>query len=92
MTPLLQILLVMSSRPRRWRLLFALSRASRELQPILRGEEKLSRECSSIARADAVRLIPMPWNWIFPPRVRILLAWSLKMALCRLRLNAFMKS
>ena len=76
MTSLLPILLVMSSRPRRWRPLFALSRASRDLRPILRGEERLSRGCSSIARADAVRLIPMPWNWIFPPTVRIHLAWN----------------
>ena len=76
MTSLLPILPVMSSRPRRWRPLSALSRASCELRPILRGEEKLSRGCSSIAHAVAVRLILMPWNWIFPLTVRILLAWS----------------
>jgi hypothetical protein len=40
----------------------------------------LSRGCSSIARADAVRLILMPWNWIFPPTLHIHLAWSPKTA------------
>ena len=61
MTSLLPILPVMNSRPRR-RPVFALWQASRDLLPIRRGEEKLSPGCSSIARADAVRLIPMPWN------------------------------
>jgi hypothetical protein len=80
MTPLLPILLVISSRLRRQGPQFALSRASRDLRLILRGEERLSRGCSSIARADAVRLILMPWNWIFPPTLHIHLAWSPKTA------------
>ena len=74
------ILLMMQPRPRRLLPLFVLSRAKCGLQPIRHGEEKLSRGCSSTGLGDAVQSIPMPWNWIFPPTVRILLRRSLTMA------------
>ena len=76
MRSLLPILLVTSSRLRR---LFVQCRARRALRPIRHGEEKLSPAYSSIARAGAARLIPMPWNWIFPLMARIPLGRILTM-------------
>lgn len=83
---------MMNSRSRRLRPLFEPSLVTLDRQPTQHGEEKLSRGCSSIVRAGAARLIPMPWNWIFPLTHRIPLALILKMAGCHPRPNAFMRS
>ena len=88
MTSLLPVFPMMNSHRRHP---FVLWRAMCDLQPIRLGEEKLSPELSSIARAAGARWIPMPWNWIFPPTLHIPLDLNRKMAGCRPRRNAFMR-
>jgi hypothetical protein len=74
------IFLMMRRRPRHLLRLFAQSQVRLGPPPIQRGEEKLSRESSSIGLAGDVQLIPMPWNLIFPPTVHIPLGRSSTMA------------
>ncbi len=83
---------MMNSLLRRQRPLFVPSRVIPDRQPTLHGKERLSLGCSNIVRAGAARLIPMPWNWIFLPMLRTLLALTPTMTVCPLRPNVFMRS
>jgi hypothetical protein len=85
-------ILMMNSFSRRQPPLFVPSWVTLGRHPTLPGEEKSSRGCSSIVRAGAARLIPMPWNWIFPLMLRTLLALMPTMTVCLLRPSAFTKS
>jgi hypothetical protein len=85
-------ILMMNSFSRRQPLLFVPSRVTLGRQPTLHGEGKSSRGCSSIVRAGAARLIPMPWSWIFLLMAHILLALMPTMTVCLLRPSAFTKS
>ena len=60
MTSWQSILQPMSRLSRRQHYPFAQLPVKYGHQPLLRGEEKLSRGCSSIVRAGAARLIPTP--------------------------------
>jgi len=83
---------MMNSLLRRQRLLFVPSRVIPDQQPIQHGKERLSLGCSNIVRAGAARLIPMPWNWIFLPMLRTLLALTPTMTAYLLRPSVSTKS
>lgn len=76
-TPLLPIFMMMNSRSPRHQSVLLLVTCGQP--PIRRGEEKLSRGCSSTGREGDAQLIPTLWNWIFQQMGHIPLASTLKM-------------